>query len=49
MWTSQTAMTLSVPLNIIDAAVTMRNISGFKNERMALASSYESILLTCLR
>ncbi len=42
MWTSQTAMTLGVPLNIIDAAVTMRNISGLKNERMALASSYES-------
>ncbi|MGO9139424.1 MAG: NADP-dependent phosphogluconate dehydrogenase [Syntrophales bacterium] len=32
-WTSQTAMDLQVPVPIIDAAVSMRDLSGYKAER----------------
>jgi 6-phosphogluconate dehydrogenase len=33
MWTSQAAMDLQVPVPTIDAAVSMRNLSGFEPER----------------
>ena len=32
-WTSQTAMDLQVPVTVIDAAVSMRDLSGYKTER----------------
>ena len=32
-WTSQTAMDLQVPVPVIDAAVSMRDLSGYKAER----------------
>lgn len=41
-WTSQDAIDLPVPIPTIDMAVTMRNISSFKNERMAAAELYKS-------
>lgn len=34
MWTSQEALSLRVPVPTIDAAVTARNLSGFKKERL---------------
>jgi 6-phosphogluconate dehydrogenase len=37
MWTSQDAMNLQSPVPTIDAAVQMRDISGFKTEREAAA------------
>lgn len=40
-WTSQEAMNLPVPLPTIDMAVAMRDISGYKNERMQAASLYK--------
>ncbi len=33
-WTSQNAMDLHVPLSVIDMAVTMRDLSSYKNERV---------------
>ena len=33
MWTAQNAMTLQVPIPIIDMAVMMRDLSGYKTER----------------
>lgn len=33
-WTSQDAMDLQAPLPVIDAAVTMRDMSGYKEERL---------------
>ena len=41
-WTSQDAIDLPVPIPTIDMAVTMRNISSFKDERMAAAELYHS-------
>ena len=38
-WTSQNAMDLQVPLPTIDMAVTMRDISAYKDERIAAAKS----------
>jgi 6-phosphogluconate dehydrogenase len=38
-WTSQNAMDLQVPLPTIDVAVTMRDISAYKNERVIAAKS----------
>jgi len=38
-WTSQNAMDLQVPLPTIDMAVTMRDISAYKNERIEAAKS----------
>jgi 6-phosphogluconate dehydrogenase len=35
MWTSQDAMDLQVPIPVIDAAVSMRNLSAMKSEREA--------------
>lgn len=37
MWMSQDAMDVQVPVPTIDAAVAMRNLSAFKNEREALS------------
>jgi 6-phosphogluconate dehydrogenase len=38
MWTSQSAMELQVPVPVIDSAVTMRNLSVFKEERQKIGS-----------
>jgi len=43
-WTSQDAMNLPVPIPIIDMAVSMRNISSFKEERMAAAALYKPVI-----
>ncbi len=40
MWMSQDAMEVQVPVPTIDAAVTMRNLSAFKNEREALSNRF---------
>ena len=39
-WTSQDAIDLPVPIPTIDMAVTMRNISSFKDDRVAAAKLY---------
>ncbi|MDQ3844252.1 MAG: NADP-dependent phosphogluconate dehydrogenase, partial [Bacteroidota bacterium] len=41
-WTSQEALDLGVPIPTIDMAVTMRNISSFKEERVSAALLYKS-------
>jgi 6-phosphogluconate dehydrogenase len=41
-WTSQDAMDLPVPIPVIDMAVSMREISGFKEERVQAAVIYKS-------
>ncbi len=41
-WTSQDAMDLPVPVPVIDMAVAMRDISGFKEERIQAAAIYKS-------
>lgn len=41
MWTSQSAMELQVPVPAIDAAVTMRNLSMFKNLRQQIGKIYK--------
>jgi len=38
-WTSQNAMDLQVPLPTVDMAVSMRDISAYKDERIAAAKS----------
>ena len=40
-WTSQDAMNLPSPIPVIDMAVSMRNISSFKEERMVAAELYK--------
>ncbi|MFC0774422.1 NADP-dependent phosphogluconate dehydrogenase [Terrimonas alba] len=40
-WTSQEAMNLPVPLPTIDMAVAMRDISGYKDERVQAAALYK--------
>jgi len=40
-WTSQDAMNLPSPIPVIDMAVSMRNISSFKEERLAAAALYQ--------
>lgn len=40
-WTSQDAMNLPSPIPVIDMAVSMRNISSFKDERMVAAELYK--------
>lgn len=40
-WTSQDAMELGVPIPTIDMAVTMRNISALKEERVKAADLYQ--------
>ncbi|HZH33548.1 MAG TPA: NADP-dependent phosphogluconate dehydrogenase [Pyrinomonadaceae bacterium] len=39
-WTSQAAMDFGIPVPTIDIAVTMRQISSFKNERVELSAKY---------
>jgi 6-phosphogluconate dehydrogenase len=39
-WTSQDAMDLQVPVPTIDAAVSMRDLSGLKSQRTAVANLY---------
>lgn len=41
-WTSQEAIDLPVPIPTIDMAVTSRNISSFKTERVAAAELYKT-------
>jgi len=43
-WTSQDAMNLPVPIPVIDMAVSMRNISSFKEERMVAAALYKPVI-----
>lgn len=40
-WTSQDAMELQVPVPTIDAAVSMRDMSALKSERMAAGQTFE--------
>jgi 6-phosphogluconate dehydrogenase len=39
-WTSQEAMDLSVPLSVTDAAVAMRNLSVYKDQRVQASKLY---------
>ena len=41
MWTSQSAMDLTVPIPTIDAAVSMRYLSAMKDERVMAAKKYQ--------
>lgn len=41
-WTSQEAIDLPVPIPSIDMAVTLRNISSFKQDRVAAAALYKT-------
>ncbi len=41
MWTSQDAMDIQVPLPVIDAGVTMRNLSVYKSEREAASKIFK--------
>ncbi|HEX2977232.1 MAG TPA: NADP-dependent phosphogluconate dehydrogenase, partial [Bacteroidales bacterium] len=41
MWTSQSAMELQVPVPSIDAAVMMRNLSGFKEQRQLIGTTLD--------
>jgi 6-phosphogluconate dehydrogenase len=43
-WTSQDAMNLPSPIPVIDMAVSMRNISSFKAERLAAAALYNPVV-----
>ncbi|MGZ5218749.1 MAG: NADP-dependent phosphogluconate dehydrogenase [Chitinophagaceae bacterium] len=45
-WTSQEAMDLPVPLPTIDMAVAMRDISGYKEERVQAAALYKPKIKT---
>jgi 6-phosphogluconate dehydrogenase len=42
-WTSQSAMDMGVAIPVIDAAVSMRNISGLKTERVAASKLYQAL------
>jgi 6-phosphogluconate dehydrogenase len=42
-WTSQSAMDMGVAIPVIDAAVSMRNISGLKTERVTASKLYDTI------
>ncbi len=42
-WTSQDAMEIGVPIPSIDMAVTMRNISALKEERVAAETLYHQV------
>lgn len=46
MWTSQSAMELQVPVPSIDAAVMMRNLSVFKEQRRQIGSALEKKVRT---
>src|SRR4029078_1064542 len=41
-WTSQNSMDLGVPIPTIDAAVTAREISAYKDERVAASGLYSN-------
>jgi 6-phosphogluconate dehydrogenase len=41
-WTSQDAMDLAVPVPVIDMAVSMRDLSSFKEERIQAAAIYKT-------
>ena len=45
-WTSQDAMNLPVPIPTIDMAVTLRNISAYKEERVVAAALYKPTIKT---
>jgi 6-phosphogluconate dehydrogenase len=47
MWASQDAMDLQVPLPTIDVAVAMRNLSGYKDERVEAARGLQRPLCHC--
>jgi 6-phosphogluconate dehydrogenase len=40
-WTSQDALNLPAPIPVIDISVTMRNMSSFKDDRLAAAELYK--------
>ena len=42
-WTSQNAMELQVPVPVIDAAVTMRDLSAYKTGRVAASMHFPSL------
>ncbi|WP_276479647.1 NADP-dependent phosphogluconate dehydrogenase [Paraflavitalea pollutisoli] len=42
-WTSQDAMDIGVPIPTIDMAVTMRNISSLKDERLKAAAVFNTV------
>lgn len=42
-WTSQDALDLPVPITVIDTAVALRNISSFKEDRVAIAKIYPGV------
>ena len=42
-WTSQNAMDLGIPTPTIDAAVSARNLSGLKDERVTAAEMYKPL------
>ena len=45
-WTSQDALDIGVPIPVIDVAVTMRNISSLRDERLKAAALYPSPVKT---
>lgn len=45
-WTSQDAMDLPVPIPTIDMAVSMRELSVYKDERVAIAAVYQPTIKT---
>lgn len=42
-WTSQDALELGMPINMIDGAVTMRNLSAQKTNRVEAAELYQNV------
>jgi 6-phosphogluconate dehydrogenase len=44
-WTSQDAMDLGVPVPVIDMAVSLRDLSSYKDERVQAASLYRSTVV----
>lgn len=45
-WTSQNAMDLGIPIPTVDIAVSMREISALKSERVAAEASYPKTTIT---
>lgn len=43
-WTSEVALEMGVPIPTIDSAVTMRQISSFKDRRVELAEKYPKVI-----
>jgi 6-phosphogluconate dehydrogenase len=44
LWTTQSAMELQVPIPTIDAAVSMRDLSGYKSQRQELHDIYPRLI-----